>query len=992
MPEHDDHNAAVPVHQTVRSENGYAYGAVGADIHVFGSGDPLYLLFEYHSAPPADPAWLQEQLSRLLDTRAAVVEFTGRERDRQSLIDWRDRGPHLAARWLHGPGGQGKTRLSHQFAEDSARSGWMVVVAVHGTDTQRPQPGSQNLVTANARGILLLVDYADRWPLSHLSWLFNNGLLKKKIPIRILLLARSVQTWPGVRAKLSKVRADTSDQRLSPLPEGGGERERMFTAARDSFVDCYGLPDDNRRSIIPPGPLDQEEFGLTLAVHMAALVAVDAHVHGRRPPSDMVGLTTYLLDREHEHWGQLHDNATDGLDYHTLPQVMARTVFTAVLTGATSRPAALAVLDRLGLHNPGQRLLTDHRTCYPPTDVNRANVLEPLLPDRLAEDFLALTFTGSPVTGFPTDTWADTTPADLLAPAADTTTSPHTRRAIIFLAAAAERWPHVGRQHLYPLLDRHPSLAVDAGSAALAALADVVDIPPKTLTAIKAQFPRTRAVDLDQGIAAVTARLAIHQLAEARSPAEMATVNMDLAYRLRLANLVPQAIDALEAAIAIYRNLGAGVADHQLAQALGDLGGLLPEERSAEAAAASQEALALRQGEVERSKPPTPSARLALGAIGLLSSRFRRRRRVADFLREAGLAIALHNRGVALAKRGQPEEALTVLQEAIAIRRSLFAPQADIDSIAAADGEASAGQAAQAWLETGLASSLSYSSRVLTKLGRPGDGIEAAEEACRIMRRLAAANPAAYEPDLASTLKALGNCLTGLKRDAEALGAVREAAEICRRLATVNPSSCDPDLAVTLADLGNLLLKLGWDDEAINVRYEALAVARRLDAADHARYRMDLAYTLALLGAELAEPHQLEESVAVLQEAVGLLRPLDPRKHGAELACILDDLADRLSGLGRHVDALAASREAMATRLRVSEADPTSQEYKVTTALADLADIAADLGPSDIGAEWDAEYTRSMLRDVEATMRMSPEEQAAFAAEFDLDLPRRADE
>jgi hypothetical protein len=35
--------------------------------------------------------------------------------------------------------------------------------------------------------------------------------------------------------------------------------------------------------------LDDSEFGLTLAVHMAALVAVDARMRGDRPPADMAG-------------------------------------------------------------------------------------------------------------------------------------------------------------------------------------------------------------------------------------------------------------------------------------------------------------------------------------------------------------------------------------------------------------------------------------------------------------------------------------------------------------------------------------------------------------------------------------------------------------------------------------------------------------------------------------------------------------------------------
>lgn len=70
------------VRQTVRAEAGYAYGAVGADIHVFGDGTPLYLLFEHRRVNEFDPRWQRAQPSRMLDARAEVVDFTGCEERR----------------------------------------------------------------------------------------------------------------------------------------------------------------------------------------------------------------------------------------------------------------------------------------------------------------------------------------------------------------------------------------------------------------------------------------------------------------------------------------------------------------------------------------------------------------------------------------------------------------------------------------------------------------------------------------------------------------------------------------------------------------------------------------------------------------------------------------------------------------------------------------------------------------------------------------------
>ncbi|MGW7311589.1 hypothetical protein ACWGI1_39320, partial [Streptomyces sp. NPDC054835] len=282
------------VHQQVHAVAGFAYGAVGADIHVFGDGTPVYLLYARDTRGSADPlqrdsAWLRAQPSRMLDARSEIVEFTGREADLAGLRQWRDRPVRSAVRWLHGPGGAGKSRLAARLGAESAEAGWLVVDAVHGTDTYPPAEGSQDLRTDHRTGVLLLVDYADRWPDAHLRWLFHNGLLLGELPARVLLIGRSVRPWPALRAQLTRQRraTDLSDQPLGPLSgRQGGERLRMFEAAGRSFASHY--PDPTALAALRPPyeDLARPDFGLTLAVHMAALVAVDARAAGREPPSD----------------------------------------------------------------------------------------------------------------------------------------------------------------------------------------------------------------------------------------------------------------------------------------------------------------------------------------------------------------------------------------------------------------------------------------------------------------------------------------------------------------------------------------------------------------------------------------------------------------------------------------------------------------------------------------------------------------------------------
>ena len=64
----------------------------------------------------------------------------------------------------------------------------------------------------------------------------------------------------------------------------------------------------------------------------------------------------------------------------------------------------------------------------------------------------------------------------------------------------------------------------------------------------------------------------------------------------------------------------------------------------------------------------------------------------------------------------------------------------------------------------------------LSELGRREAALGPAEEAVKIRRKLAAANPDAYEPDLATALNNLGNRLSELGRREAALGPAEEAA------------------------------------------------------------------------------------------------------------------------------------------------------------------------------------------------------------------------
>jgi hypothetical protein len=78
-----------------------------------------------------------------------------------------------------------------------------------------------------------------------------------------------------------------------PAADEAGERAEMFAAARANFAARYGITDPaviaTIAAIAAPDPPEPGDFGITLAVHAAALVDVDAHARHLSPPADPAG-------------------------------------------------------------------------------------------------------------------------------------------------------------------------------------------------------------------------------------------------------------------------------------------------------------------------------------------------------------------------------------------------------------------------------------------------------------------------------------------------------------------------------------------------------------------------------------------------------------------------------------------------------------------------------------------------------------------------------
>ncbi|MFD2357277.1 hypothetical protein ACFSTC_60370 [Nonomuraea ferruginea] len=479
-----------------------------------------------------------------------------------------------------------------------------------------------------------------------------------------------------------------------------------------------------------------------LTIHIAALAAVDAHRQGEQEPADPARASAYLLRREREHWAELHRRLPEPLASD--PIAMGRTVFTATFTRPLGRPDARQALRHADLAETVERantLLDDHAYCYPPAQLG--TVLEPLYPDRLAEDFAALAISDPASAEAAGDDWADHALSgllpDLAGQAGQAQVPPWTRPALTMLIETARRWPHVAAMQLYPLLAARPGLMWHAGGAALARLATLPDIEPALLQAIEAHLPADRHIDLDIGMAALSTRLTALRLAATTDPAQHARLHAGHAVRLANADQHQAASDVNQQAVKLLRRLTELDRDAYLpglAMSLSNhAAGLAQAGRQAEALPISQEAVQLR-------------------------------RELAALNRDAylpGLAMSLSNHALQLAEAGRRAEALPISQEAVQLHRELAALNRD------------------AYLPD-LAMSLSNRAVLLAEAGRQSEVLPISQEAIELYRRLTELNRAAYLPDYVRSLAVRGWTLSQAQRYGEAVAPFAEALSVGQEL------------------------------------------------------------------------------------------------------------------------------------------------------------------------------------------------------------------
>jgi len=667
-----------------------------------------------------------------------------------------------------------------------------------------------------------------------------------------VLLARPAgYWWRALASLLAKLAAATDELPLGPLADTVAQRKTAFTTARDRFAEILGAGGVSR--LQPAGSLADDDYQLALTLHMAALVAVDAHRRRVSAPDDPGQLSRYLIDREYDHWETMRANSRISSPAPT----MARLVALATLTQSVPHVTGLGLLRTAGLADGpagAQALLDDHAACYPATG-GPGMVLEPLLPDRLGEDLIA----GLMPTDADGDPWAAGLLGSLTAQAGGNPPA-WAAAAVSVLIETGQRWEHVRQGYLAPLLRERPGLALAAGGAALVTLAGYAD--PDVLTALKAVLPGHRHVELDGGIAALTRRLTDYGLEQATDDAERGRLHEDMADRFSNAGLRGEALSASQDAIAIRRRLAlADPASHEpmLANSLGNLGiDLWGLGRSADALDAMREAVAIyrRRGEAEP------------GAY------------------EEDLAAELNNLAGSLLDLQRYKEALAPATEATAIFRQRAG--------------------ATSSLRNELGSSLRNLAVILNGVGQPEEALAAAQEAVANYRLLAGDRPEAHEVELADALRSLSSRLSRIRDLDAALRAAEESVTISRRLAAANAGAHEPNLALALHGLASRLWDTGQRQQSLAAGGEAADLQRRL-AEEHPRaHERAMGVILNTLASHLAEESRPQEALAACEEALAIWRRIDPGP-GPQLARALETRSRALSVLGRQQGKSASS-------------------------------------------------------------------------------------
>ncbi|MEO6086136.1 MAG: hypothetical protein ABIQ18_23800 [Umezawaea sp.] len=719
----------------------------------------------------------------LLPARRAVVPFRGRDSVLAALQEWATTSPDTV-RLLHGPGGQGKTRLAHQFGERLSRAGWPVVWLDpdRGTDDLR-------VLGETVVPVLVVVDYAEARGRQVAALVEVLAARRHSAPVKVLLLARTAGAWWDELAAEGDVVRDVLDstqvEALPVLDDTASDRAEAYRSALDAFgtalTDLLGLSPASWAGVVDRVPaLDRDRT--VLAVHMSALADLLDAAHPLQDTRPR-GPEDRILDHERGYWRAAAES------HGLLPDLGLATLTDVVAAASLLSPLSPAEVDTVVARVPGvadqprdrRRTVRAWLTQLYPT---AGGVFEGVQPDRLAERLVGRLI-------------VDRDPdcvVDGLIPQLDDEQAVRLLTVCVRAAAHAvfgDRVADAVTQWCvrFPDVLLVPAVEVAARVAAPEPLVDVVDhlvgdasTGTADLERVWRVLPQRSQVWGEPAISAGQAVVARYRTEPGVDDLAWALHNLsvDLGWLGRHDDGLATATEATD----LYRQL----TDRDPDQFLPHL-------------ATSLNTLSMHLGELGR---PDESVSAVTESIGI-------HRRLADqdpdrFLHE--LATGLNNLAIDLRQLDRPEDGLAAISEAVDIRRRLTAEDPHT-------------------FESELAVSLNTLSIALGVLDRFEEGLAAITEAVTIRRTLSERHPDVFLADLAGSLANLSILLGGLGLPAAAVEAISEATDLFRRLADRHPNAFLPDLALSLDTLADQLADAGHPEESATAAREAADIRRR---------------------------------------------------------------------------------------------------------------------------------------------------------------------
>ncbi|MGV9674043.1 hypothetical protein ACWDSJ_02070 [Nocardia sp. NPDC003482] len=338
----------------------------------------------------------------LLRAQNEVVAFHGRERELDRLRRW-CAGTGVGVMLIHGPGGQGKTRLALELLRDRQSRGWACGVTVTDLDEMRDALGRDEVRRGLAAGrvpVLLVIDYAEAWrggdartadPVVRILQLCAERDRTHTAPVRLLLVARFPDAlWKQLDTLARTLHLTAEPLALEPLSPSAREVPDMYRNAVRAFasrmlhlsgyhtVDWTALASGLR----PPDFLRQPRYRHALTLHEQALSDLLQASPDSVDSAAGASVERILLDHETRYW----ERTAAAHSVPLPPEGLREAVAGLTLFGAATRDQAAGLVRALpassGAADADVRRIVDWLAqLYP----DPHTVWAPLEPDRLGE-------------------------------------------------------------------------------------------------------------------------------------------------------------------------------------------------------------------------------------------------------------------------------------------------------------------------------------------------------------------------------------------------------------------------------------------------------------------------------------------------------------------------------------------------------------------------------------------------------------------------------